>query len=184
MVKGRVGTVLDLGGAAQDAGLGIGLILQRDVDLARDILHHNAELVAVDLMRNILEREVAIAVGEGDLEVGLDVETTAPTDELMRSCGDGRIEGRSFGHGFGRGKAVTGPKALAPIEGLQLLVLVDAENVSGVRGVDAKDAGGRVEVNRGRDSLRSCRRSVEAGKTNQQCECTELCKAVSCASAE
>src|SRR6185437_12722629 len=46
--EGCVRTVLDLSRTPHDTGLPIGLVLQRDVDLTRDVLHQNAELIAIN----------------------------------------------------------------------------------------------------------------------------------------
>jgi hypothetical protein len=118
--------------------------VERDIHFARDILHHNAQRIALDLVGDIFEREIAIAVGKGDLEIRFKIESAAPACELVRCHSDRGVEGGGSAWRMGGRKCIAGRKALAPIERLDLLLFVDAQHISDVGRVHAEDARRRV----------------------------------------
>src|SRR6185437_7248842 len=71
--EGCVRTVFNLSRAPQDAGFGIYFVAQSDVDPERNVLHHNRQIIAGYLIRDVLERKVAIAAWERDLEIRLHI---------------------------------------------------------------------------------------------------------------
>src|SRR6266851_4760242 len=68
-----VAGLLDGGGAAEDAGVSVHAVAEGDEDVAGDVAEDDGEGVVGDLVGDVVEDEVAVAVGEGDLEGGLDV---------------------------------------------------------------------------------------------------------------
>ena len=73
-------SVLDLRRAAQDARFSIRFVLQGHIDIEGDVLHRDGELIAVDLVRYVLQDQIAIAIGKRDLEIRLDIQAAAPAN--------------------------------------------------------------------------------------------------------
>ena len=142
--EGGGGAVFDGGGAAEDAGVGIDGVAEGDEDVAGDVAEDDGEGVAFDGVGEVVEDEVAVAVGEGDLEGWLVVEFGAPACELLRGVGVGEVEGGSLGKDVCCGDVVTCGEAMAPVKGLELVALVDAEDVGDGGGIEAEGAGGAV----------------------------------------
>ena len=93
MTSGALVRFSMIGGAAEDAGSGVHLVAQLDEDVALDVLQADGQHVALDVMRDVMQDEVAIAVGEGDLQSRFHVETGAPAGEFLRRGSRGQIEG-------------------------------------------------------------------------------------------
>jgi hypothetical protein len=95
LLDGEAGlrTVFDGGGAAEDAGVFVHAVAEGDEEVARDVAQDDGEGVGGDGVGDVVEDEVAVAVGEGDLEGGLDVEFGSPAGELLQGGGVGGIEG-------------------------------------------------------------------------------------------
>src|ERR1035437_9902482 len=128
----------------------------------------------MDCMRDVLERQVARAVREGDLQAGLDGQSSTPSDELFGSCGDWRIKGCHTGHGFRCRKVVALRKARSPIESLRLTLIIYTQHIACIRGVDTKDARVCIISNMRILALRcGCLNAADATEKNQDCRVWE-----------
>ena len=159
--EGLTGLVLDGGGAAQNAGSGIDLVLERDVHGEGDVLRDDIEGVTVDGVGDVFKDEVAVAVGEGDFEIGNVVEAAAEADVFLGGSVHGWLEGSPGRIGVGRREIVRGGEALAPVDGLKLAASVNAEDVGGIGGIDAEDMRLCVILNRGGWGLAASRRCAD-----------------------
>src|SRR5580698_7645045 len=100
-------------------------------------------------MRDVLEYQIPVPVGEGDLQVRLYVQSSTPCDKLL-PCGiDRGIERGSPWIRLSRRKGVCRIETPAPVQSLNLPVLVNPEDIRHVSSVDAEDLCLFVEVNRG-----------------------------------
>jgi hypothetical protein len=106
--------------------------------VALDVLEDNVESVLRCLVALVMKDEIAIAVGEGDLESGLDVKAVPPACVLLRCSGVGGIEGSGFAHGHGLREPIGRSEASAPVELLQFAARIDAEDIGNVSAVEAK----------------------------------------------
>src|ERR1700716_1840958 len=88
----RGGSILQPCRSSEDAGGRVCLVLQVNIDFLGDVLKPDDELVALDGVRYILQHEIAIAVRKGDLQIGLNVEASAPSNELLTRGVNGKIE--------------------------------------------------------------------------------------------
>gem|GEM_PF-4558541 len=132
----------------QDAGGFIDLVIEYNEDLSFDVLHGYSEAVAVDLMRYVVEHEIAIAVGEGDFQIGGGVQAPTPAGELLRSGVDRRIERGPAWQRVRLGKRIGEAQARAPVDRLQLAVRVYSKDIAHTLCVDTKDVGLGVIVDR------------------------------------
>ena len=130
--------VFDSGGTGKDAGVRIDGVVQGDVDCGLDVFQHYVESMRRCFVVFVLKHQIAIAVGESDLERWLVVETIAPADVLLRGVGVGRIERGPLGHGDCLQKAIGRLQSSTPVELLQFAMWIDAEDVRDVAAVEAK----------------------------------------------
>jgi hypothetical protein len=97
---------------------------------------------------HIVEDEIAVSIGKRDLQIRFDIEAASPCHEFLLSC---VVRGIERGHPRIRMRGrerIAGGQAFAPIERLDLLVLIDSENVGRVRGVDAENLRCLIESDR------------------------------------
>src|SRR5882724_10627625 len=97
-----------------------------------DIFESNRQFVAVDLMIDIVENQIAIAIRERYLEARFDKQTGAPSRILLWRCGSGEIEGCPFRKALPCRKVIVAPNMLAPINVLQHVFLIYPKNVGDI----------------------------------------------------
>ena len=158
--------VLDGGRARQDSALRVDPVAQRHVDLALDVTESHLEAVGRGRVALVVQHQVAVAVGEGDLERRLHEQPRPPARVLLRRGGVRRVERGPLGHRRGLGKMVGLRQPSAPVELLQLTARVHPEDVGGVSSVHSEDLGRRVVGGRvpGRSHRGGADQSDDAGE--------------------
>lgn len=114
-----------------------------------------------------MEDEVAVAIGEGDLDGGLDEAVAAPGAVLVGGDGGGGLHAGEPAGLDGGGDGVGGGEWSSPIDGLELAGGIDAHGVGDGGGVDAEDMGGSGVVDgilRGAGCGRECEGGSEDGE--------------------
>ncbi len=135
--------VFNVGGARENAALRVDGVAQRHINLARNILQlHLDGLRTVLRGADEMKHQIAIAIGESDFERGLGEQTRAPACVLLRRSGVRRIEGSHLRKRMRWRNAIVRAETAAPIERLQLAVLVHAESVGGIAAIEAEDLRG------------------------------------------
>ena len=119
--------------------------MEGDGEGSIDVLEEHVHAAGAEGVAHIVEDEVAVAVGEGDLEGGLVVQALSPGDELLRCVGVGGVKRGPLGGGLGSGEGVRGGDAAAPVELLELATGIDAEDVGDVAAVEAEGFGRGIE---------------------------------------
>ena len=119
-----------------NAGARIDAVMQVDDQIVLDVFGHDLERVAVNFVTDVAENKVAISVVKRHLETGFGVHVASPAGILAGSGAGGAIEGSPFGRRVNRGEIRVTPQLAAPINVLQLVALVHAENVAGMVGVE------------------------------------------------
>src|SRR4029077_20516736 len=84
-----------------------------------NVFQSSRQLVAIDLMIDIVKNQIAVAIGEGYLEAWLNKQTSAPSGILLWRCRSGEIEGGPFRKALRCGEIFVAPNMLAPIDVLQ-----------------------------------------------------------------
>ncbi len=86
-------TVFDGGGTREDAGFLIHGVAECDINLSRDIFQQDIHcLRAIRGSLHEMQNQVAIAIGESDLQGRLGVEPRAPADVFLRRSGVRRVK--------------------------------------------------------------------------------------------
>ncbi len=148
--------ILDGGPARENAAGRVHCVVQCNEDVAANVLEDDVEAVGRRFVAVVVEDEVAVAIGESDLESRFDEEARAPAGVLLRRGGVGGIEGRGLAHGRGGAEVVAGCQAAAPVELLQLAPGIDAEDIGDVAAVEAEDLAGVVECGALRGGEEGC----------------------------
>ena len=139
--QGPGGGVADGGLAAEDPCFLVHFVGQGDVDVELDVLKLNFQGVGLDAVADIVEDQVAVAVGERNFEGGFGVEAGAPAWVFLRRSGGGEIEGRPVAGGLRGGEVGVAVEALAPVDVLEFLAAVDAKDIGGVPASRTKSLG-------------------------------------------
>ena len=139
-----LGVVLDQRRAADDAGGRVDHIMQRHVQRLADVAQAHVQRIALDPVRHVVQHQVAIAIGVAQLQVRLHVHGAAPAGVFLQAGAGRRIERDIALVGMRRGQCVTRRQPRAPVQRLQLIVLVDAERVGHRIGIDAEYLRGGV----------------------------------------
>ena len=111
---------------------------QLDAEVVADVLEAQDEGVALDLVRDVLEDEVAHAVGEGDLEARLREAEAAPAGVLDLGEPLAGLEGVALAGAGGLEVGVAG-EARPPVDELDLVLLVDAQHVGRALGLEDEE---------------------------------------------
>ena len=114
---------------ADDPALREDPVVKRDGQIVGRVLELDFERVALDLVGNVFEDQIAHAVGQRDLKARFEVAATAPAGELLRGGVGAEVERRPFRVRARGGEIGVPPEALAPVEGLEFVVLVDPDYV-------------------------------------------------------
>ena len=144
MLNGQLifGPVSDEGAATDDAGGRIDGVDEVYEDFAGDVFGGDGEPGWFDFVGDVVQDEVAVAVGEGDLEGRLGEVEAAPGAVLVgRNRGGGLHAGELAGLGRCRDR-VGGGQWSAPVDGLELALGIDAHGIGDGRRVNAEDVGG------------------------------------------
>ena len=132
--------VLDGGPALEHALPGVDAIEEVHDERQLDVAHRDLECLAVGVVRlvlvDVLENDVAIAAGEGGLQVGFGVEAGAPRGVLLRRGRAREIERCALRQAMRGMDVLCAIDARSPIERLQPVALVDAHGIGEVAGLD------------------------------------------------
>ncbi len=162
---------LDGRGTRQDAAFGVHGISERDVNFAGKVFQQNFQRFrAIRHGFDKMQNQIAIAVGERDLQGRLGVQPGAPGRVFLRRGGVWRIEGSHFRIRVRGGKRVMRADASSPIERLQFAALIHRKGVSGVSAIETKylsrrRSGGILRISRIaiQSSGQRCRKQNQRG---------------------
>src|SRR5215471_5436036 len=116
---------------------------------ALDVFQRHDQYVPFDVMFEIVEDEIAVAVGKRDFEAGFDEQTGSPARVFLRSGGRADVERRPFGIGVGSRKIRVSRDVTAPIDVLKTSLFVYAEDVGTLVRIDNEYLGTVEEANGG-----------------------------------
>ena len=138
--------VLEGGRTRQDSGVRIDSVVQRDIDLARNIFQHYVKAVCGCGVAEVVENQVAVSVGKGDLQGRLGEQSCAPAGVLLRGVVIGGVEGSPLGERRGLLKAVRCRQPCAPVKLLQFPTRVHAKNIRDIAAIEPENLRGCVEA--------------------------------------
>jgi hypothetical protein len=133
------GAIFDGRIAAKNSRLRKNRVVKLNEEFAFDVLECDGEAAAFDFMADIVEDEVAIAIGERNLQAGLDVKASAPAGIFLRGACGAEVEGSPFGRAVRGGEICVPRDVFAPIDMLKNVLLVDAEDVGDFAVVEEKE---------------------------------------------
>src|SRR5579875_652917 len=169
---------MDRAPASQDASIRISEVVESDLDGIADIFEFDVQPVAFLAMADILQHEIAIATGAGDLEGRFVEARTAPTWILFVFEHLVRIEGGDIAASLCWRKIRDSWKRAAPVEMLEFAVGRESHRIRAIGGGDQPDTAAFVKLD---DLSRSVQREKQR-KTAERCnpahglDCSISCK--------
>ena len=122
--------VLDGRRTGQNAGIGVDLVEQGNGDCAADVFQRDLKRVCIRFAAGrVVQHEVAIAVGKGDLQGRLLKQPCAPSRVLFRCVVVRGIEGCPLPVGFCRRDGVRCADSPAPVNLLQFAALIHTKGI-------------------------------------------------------
>src|SRR5882762_2975129 len=125
-------SVFDCGIALDDARLRIDEVVEMNQQGPFNIFESNRQSVSIDLMIHIVENQIAVAIGERNLETRFGKQTSAPSRVFLWCCGRAEVEGCPFRKALRCRKIIIAPNMLAPINVLQHVFVIYPKNVGAI----------------------------------------------------
>ncbi len=122
--------------------------MQRYENVSLDVLQNDIEAVLSLFVAVVVQHQIAIAVGERDLEGRFNKESSAPACVLLRRVCVGSVKGGPFAHGSCRRNLVRRCQSAAKVKLLQLTARVYTEDVGNVSTIEPENLAVRVVANR------------------------------------
>lgn len=137
---GLGGAVVDGGFLFEDAGGG-DAVGEGDADVIDFVLEVDGEGAVLDGVGDVLEDDVADAVGAGEFEAGFEVTAAAPGGVFLGGGHAGGVKAGPGKAGVWGSEVGVAPEAGSPVDLLELIFVVDAEDIADVGGGEMPEFG-------------------------------------------